>query len=87
MLPWHRLGDRPQLPPGYITRAPKGMLTWVSVERMLRAARYLWIASISADQLAALARLLSLESPPRYVERLRRRSRCVVIPRASLGYG
>ena len=41
--------DRPQLPPGYITRAPKGMLTWAAVERMLRTARYLWIASTSAD--------------------------------------
>ena len=41
--------DRPQLPPGYIARAPKGMLTWVSVQRILRAARYLWIATTGAD--------------------------------------
>jgi hypothetical protein len=41
--------DRPQLPRGYTTRAPEGMLTWGSVQRMLRAARYLWIATTGAD--------------------------------------
>ena len=41
--------DRPQLPAGYITRAPKGMLTWATVQRMLRGARYLWIATTAAD--------------------------------------
>ena len=41
--------DRPQLPPGYITRAPKGMLSWASVQRMLRTARYLWISTTGAD--------------------------------------
>lgn len=41
--------DRPLLPPGYITRAPKGMLTWASVQRMLRTARYLWISTTGAD--------------------------------------
>ena len=41
--------DRPQLPPGYITRAPKGMLAWSSVQRMLRTARYLWISTTGAD--------------------------------------
>jgi len=41
--------DRPQLPPGYITRAPAGMLTWTSVQRMLRSARYLWISTTGAD--------------------------------------
>lgn len=41
--------DRPQLPTGYITRAPQGMITWTSVQRMLRSARYLWIATTGAD--------------------------------------
>ena len=41
--------DRPQLPPGYITRAPTGMLAWSSVQRMLRTARYLWISTTGAD--------------------------------------
>ena len=41
--------DRPQLPKGYISRAPKGMLTWTSVERILRTFPYLWIATTDAD--------------------------------------
>ena len=41
--------DRPQLPAGYITRGPRGMLSWASVERMLRSARYLWIATTGND--------------------------------------
>jgi hypothetical protein len=41
--------DRPRLPPGYITRAPKGMLSWASVQRMLRTARYLWISTTGSD--------------------------------------
>lgn len=41
--------DRPHLPPGYIVSASKGMLTWVSVQRMLRAARYVWISTTDAD--------------------------------------
>jgi hypothetical protein len=41
--------DRPGLPPGYITRAPKGMLTWGSVQRMLRSARYVWLSTTNAD--------------------------------------
>ncbi len=41
--------DRPRLPSGYITDAPKGMLSWAAVRRMLRAARYLWISTTSAD--------------------------------------
>lgn len=41
--------DRPQLPPGYITRDPKGMLSWAAVQRILRSARYLWIATTSPD--------------------------------------
>ncbi|HEX2884182.1 MAG TPA: pyridoxamine 5'-phosphate oxidase family protein [Candidatus Limnocylindria bacterium] len=41
--------DRPGLPPGYITRAPKGMLSWASVQRVLRTARYVWLSTTSAD--------------------------------------
>lgn len=41
--------DRPQLPRGYITRAPGGMLSWPTVVRMLRSARYAWIATTSPD--------------------------------------
>jgi Pyridoxamine 5'-phosphate oxidase len=41
--------DRPHLPPGYITRAPTGLLSWASVERILRAAPYLWIATTADD--------------------------------------
>jgi hypothetical protein len=41
--------DRPQLPRGYITRAPKGMLSWAAVQRILRAAPYLWIATTTPD--------------------------------------
>lgn len=41
--------DRPQLPKGYISRAPKGMLSWAVVERILRTATYLWIATSDAD--------------------------------------
>lgn len=41
--------DRPHLPPGYITRAPAGLLSWASVDRMLRSATYLWIAT-TADE-------------------------------------
>jgi hypothetical protein len=41
--------DRPQLPDGYITRAPKGMLAWASVQRMLREARYVWLSTTNAD--------------------------------------
>lgn len=41
--------DRPQLPKGYISRAPKGMLEWGDAERVLRSAPYMWIATTDAD--------------------------------------
>ncbi|HKW78094.1 MAG TPA: pyridoxamine 5'-phosphate oxidase family protein [Candidatus Limnocylindria bacterium] len=41
--------DRPELPKGYISRSPKGMLTWAAVERILRSFPYLWIATTDAD--------------------------------------
>ncbi len=41
--------DRPRLPEGYITMAPKGMLSWASVERILRGFPYLWIATTDPD--------------------------------------
>ena len=41
--------DRPQLPKGYISRAPKGMLTWTATERILKTFAYLWIATVEAD--------------------------------------
>lgn len=41
--------DRPQLPKGYISTAPKGMLPWAAVERILRTFPYLWIATTDAD--------------------------------------
>lgn len=42
--------DRPQLPKGYISRDPKGMLTWTAVERILKTFSYLWIATADADR-------------------------------------
>jgi hypothetical protein len=41
--------DRPNLPTGYIDRAPRGMLSWSTVERLLRSARYLWISTTNPD--------------------------------------
>lgn len=41
--------DRPDLPRGYISRGPKGLLTWADAERILRGGRYYWIATTSAD--------------------------------------
>jgi hypothetical protein len=41
--------DRPRLPKGYITRAPKGMLAWSAVEKILRGGRYYWISTTDAD--------------------------------------
>ena len=41
--------DRPQMPTGYITTAPKGMLSWTAVEALLRGAPYFWIATTDAD--------------------------------------
>lgn len=41
--------DRPQLPKGYITTTPKGMLTWTAAEALLRGAPYVWIATTDAD--------------------------------------
>lgn len=41
--------DRPDLPNGYISRAPKGMLAWADAERVLRLGRYFWIATTDAD--------------------------------------
>ncbi|MGH2450428.1 MAG: pyridoxamine 5'-phosphate oxidase family protein [Candidatus Limnocylindria bacterium] len=37
--------DRPDLPAGYITRAPKGMLAWTDAEAILRGGRYYWLAT------------------------------------------
>ena len=37
--------DRPQLPKGYISRAPKGMLSWAAAKRILTTFPYLWIAT------------------------------------------
>lgn len=41
--------DRPQLPTGYLSSAPKGMLTWAAAERILKTFPYLWIATTDAD--------------------------------------
>ena len=41
--------DRPQLPKGYISSAPKGMLTWTATERVLKTFPYLWIATVDDD--------------------------------------
>ena len=41
--------DRPQLPKGYITRAPKGMLTWPATKKILTTFPYLWISTNDAD--------------------------------------
>ena len=41
--------DRPQLPKGYITTTPKGMLSWSVVDSILRGAPYFWIATTDAD--------------------------------------
>jgi hypothetical protein len=41
--------DRPRLPEGYISPAPKGMLTWSGVQRILKTFPYLWIATTNAD--------------------------------------
>jgi hypothetical protein len=41
--------DRPQLPKGYISTAAKGMLSWTSVDILLRTTPYLWIATTDAD--------------------------------------
>lgn len=41
--------DRPQLPEGYITPLPKGMLSWAAVERLLVDAPYFWIATTAKD--------------------------------------
>lgn len=41
--------DRPDLPDGYIQRGPRGMLSWPTVERLLRSARYLWLSTTNAD--------------------------------------
>ena len=41
--------DRPKLPEGYITMAPKGMVTWSSVERLLKASPYFWLATTNRD--------------------------------------
>jgi hypothetical protein len=37
--------DRPDLPKGYISRSPKGMLTWADAERILVAGRYIWLST------------------------------------------
>ena len=41
--------DRPHLPKGYITTAPKGMLSWTAAEGLLRASPYFWLATTDAD--------------------------------------
>lgn len=41
--------DRPLLPKGYITSAAKGMLSWASVDRLLRTTPYFWIATTDGD--------------------------------------
>ena len=41
--------DRPQLPTGYISRAPRGMLGWLAVKKILTTFPYLWIATTDED--------------------------------------
>ncbi len=41
--------DRPDLPKGYISRAPKGMLAWSAVEKIVVGSPYLWISTTDAD--------------------------------------
>jgi len=41
--------DRPDLPKGYISRSPKGLLTWTDAERILRLGRFYWIATTDTD--------------------------------------
>ena len=41
--------DRPQLPKGYISTAPRGMLTWAATKEILSTFPYLWIATTDAD--------------------------------------
>ncbi len=41
--------DRPNLPKGYISTAPKGMLTWPAAEKILKTAPYIWIATTNED--------------------------------------
>jgi hypothetical protein len=41
--------DRPDLPKGYISRSPKGMLSWADAERILVTGRYMWLATTDAD--------------------------------------
>ncbi|HEU5286799.1 MAG TPA: pyridoxamine 5'-phosphate oxidase family protein [Candidatus Limnocylindria bacterium] len=41
--------DRPHLPKGYISTAPKGMLAWSAVEKVVQRSPYLWIATTDGD--------------------------------------
>lgn len=41
--------DRPRLPEGYISAAPKGMLGWDGALRVLRGGRFYWLATTDAD--------------------------------------
>ena len=41
--------DRPDLPKGYISRSPKGMLSWADAERILTTGRYIWLATVDPD--------------------------------------
>ena len=41
--------DRPDLPKGYISRSPRGLLTWADAEHILRLGRFYWIATTDAD--------------------------------------
>ena len=41
--------DRPHLPDGYISKAPKGMMTWPAVKKILTTFPYLWIGTTSPD--------------------------------------
>ena len=41
--------DRPHLPKGYISRSPKGMLSWDDALRILATGRYVWLATTDPD--------------------------------------
>lgn len=41
--------DRPRMPEGYITRTPRGMMSWAEARRILKDGRYIWLATTSAD--------------------------------------
>jgi hypothetical protein len=41
--------DRPNMPKGYISTAPKGMLSWPVTEKILKGAMYVWLATTNED--------------------------------------